>query len=51
MFQSHKWSPSKKVLLDELHTVAKYRIVGRFGGGKVWRIYSFRAFGENSLVN
>ena len=26
-----------------------YRIVGKFGGGKVWRIESFRAFGETKF--
>jgi len=28
-----------------------YRIAGKFGGAKVWRIYSFRAFGKKSLAN
>ena len=27
----------------------EYRIVGKFGGGKVWRIDSFRAFGERKF--
>ena len=27
----------------------RYRIVGKFGQGKVWRIDSFRAFGERKL--
>ena len=31
------------------HTV--YRIVGKFGGENVWRIYSFQAFGRKSLAN
>ena len=26
-----------------------YRIAGKFGGGKVWRIDSFRAFGERKF--
>ena len=37
------------MLLDELHTLAKYRIAGKFGGGKVWQIYSFRAFGKKQF--
>jgi len=28
-----------------------YCIAGKFGGAKVWRIYSFRAFGKKSLEN
>ena len=27
----------------------RYRIAGKFGGGKVWRIDSFRAFGERKF--
>ena len=27
----------------------KYRIAGKFGGEKVWRIDSFRAFGERKF--
>ena len=27
----------------------EYRIAGKFGGGKVWRIDSFRAFGERKF--
>ena len=26
-----------------------YRIAGKFGGGKVWRIDSFRAFGKRKF--
>ena len=26
-----------------------YRIAGKFGGGKVWRIDSFRAFSKRKL--
>ena len=26
-----------------------YRIAGKFGGGKVWRIDSIRAFGERKF--
>jgi len=29
----------------------KYRIVGKFGGEKVWQIYSFRTFVKKSLAN
>jgi len=28
-----------------------YHIAGKFGGDKVWQIYSFHAFGEKSLAN
>ena len=30
-------------------TLGVYRIAGKFGGGKVWRIDSFRAFGERKF--
>ena len=26
-----------------------YRIAGKFGGGKIWRIDSFRTFGERKF--
>jgi len=26
-----------------------YRIAGKFGGDKVWQIYSFQAFGEKKF--
>ena len=29
--------------------VASYRIVGKFGGDKVWQIVSFRAFGKRKF--
>ena len=29
--------------------VVGYRIAGKFGGGKVWRIDSVRAFGERKF--
>ena len=31
------------------HHLVQYRIAGKFGGGKVWRIDSFRAFGERKF--
>ena len=30
---------------------SNYRVVGKFGGENVWRIYSFEAFGGKSLAN
>ena len=30
-------------------TIITYRIVGKFGGEKVWRIDSFQAFGERKF--
>ena len=32
-----------------MYIIIKYRIAGKFGGGKVWRIESFRAFGERKF--
>ena len=35
------------ILLVDFYVI--YRIAGKFGGGKVWRIDSFRAFGERKF--
>ena len=30
-------------------SISVYRVVGKFGGGKVWRIDSFRTFGKRKF--
>ena len=38
-----------KCTIYELMHFRDYCIVGKFGGGKVWRIDSFQAFGERKF--
>ena len=34
-----------------IYVLYMYRIAGKFGGAKVWRIYSYKVLARNSLAN
>ena len=33
--------------IDFITNVLKYYVVGKFGGEKIWQMYSFQLFGKN----